>query len=168
MNMNITLNPEVLQKYPTLLFGFAILNSDGYKSENEKNEAEERIVSKVLDTFSDVNEIENHYLNDLYKSFYKSMGLKPKKVSTPIKQAKRIIQNRAYRSIHKLIDICMEVEYTYLVSFQVYDVDKINGSLEYQLSKGTEIIKNFHNEDKICKKDELILVDNESPAHSVY
>lgn len=167
--MNISISSEIINKYPSLLFGFSkVDNIQGYSSDEEKNRAEKRIVSKVLEKFPNNEKLENNYLNDLYIDFYKSMGFKPKKVSTPIRQAARIIENKTYRSIYKTIDVCMEIEYIHLVSFQVYDFNKIKGNLKYTISNGIEVIKNFHNEDSVCKKGELILVDDECPLHSVY
>jgi hypothetical protein len=134
-NIAININPEVLRRHPDLLVGLTVAKDiEDYQSVEERSAVEETIVSKVLERFSSSEEVEAHYLNGLYATFYKSMGLRPKKVSTPIKQALRVIKNRKYRSIHRVIDFCMAVEYTSLVSLQVYDLDKIEG-------KGLQIVQ---------------------------
>lgn len=167
--MKITINPEVLCEYPDFTVAFARVDNVGdYASPEERLEAQATIVRAVNRRFPSPDTIESHYLAHLYSDFYKSMGLNPKKVSTPAKQALRVVTNQNYRSIYKAIDLCMSVEYTTLVSFQIYDWDKIKGDLSYRFSEGSETLVDFHNEKKTTKVGELVLADNKALLHSVY
>lgn len=167
--MHITLHKEVSEKYPDLRVEFIeVHNIQDYTSDEERKEAEQEIVEAVLSTFPSKETLEAHPFKNLYQTFYQSMGLKVKKVSTPIKQALRIFTNKSYRSLYKILDTCMKIEYTTLISFQLYDIDKISGELEYRLADGTETLTTFHNEEKTCKPGELILTDSEGVLHSVY
>lgn len=169
MAVNIAINDNVLSKYTDLVFAFFIVE-DHIKYENTsiKEKAENDIILSVSNKFNDRLDLSNHSFNEFYSKFYKEMGLKPKKVSTPIHQSLRVFDTQKYKSIYEIIDICMKIEYTTLLSFQVYDLDKINGSLMYLLSSGNDSIATFHNEEKLCKPGELIFVDETSVLHSAY
>ena len=168
MDLRISFNDEVSTLFPDLNVAFFLISLPEYDSENRRKLAELEIINKVQKKFNNIENLNNHYLKEKYKNFYKAMGLKPKKVSTPIKQAERVLKTGKYKSVFKAIDLCMLVEYTTLVSFQVYDVDKIKGELEFRLADGNEHIIDLHAQEKTCKKGELILVDNEAVLHSVY
>ena len=169
MNLQVKINENAQTKYPALKIAFVFLSSvPKYQSDKEKEDAQDKIVHETITKFKDTKTVRGHYLNEQYKAFYRSMGLKPKKVSTPIKQVERVLKTNSYRSIFKTIDMCMLIEYTTLVSFQVYDPDKITGNLVIKIATGEEEITDFHKQVKQCKKGELLLVDDDSTLHSVY
>lgn len=112
--------------------------------------------------------LEKHYLSGLYDNFYRSMGLKVRKVSTPVKQAARVLATKSYRPLSSIIDLCMDVEYSTLVSFQAYDASKIASSILYTIAEGNEPIITLQGENKICKIGELVLRDEQGVIHSSY
>ncbi len=166
--MSIQFTDQVMEKYPELITAFVVSPMPVYSSDEERNQAVAVLVEEISQKYGEAESLTSHSYNQLYASFYKSMGLKVKKVSTPLKQAARILNLGTYRSINKLIDMCMHIEYTTLVSFQLYDKDKVIGDMEYSISTGTEKLTTFHGEEKNCKNGELILIDRDQALHSVY
>ncbi|MCM1565306.1 MAG: phenylalanine--tRNA ligase beta subunit-related protein [Dehalobacter sp.] len=169
MDVILKLNNDVLTKYPDFKAAFCLVkNFSDHSSQEERTACELKIVEETKNEFSDNSHLSDHPFGQLYSEFYRGMGLKPKKVSTPIQQVERVIKTGAYRSIHKIIDICMEVEYTSLISFQVYDADTIVSPMIYRFSDGREMLTTFSSDIKACKPGELILVDHDAVLHSSY
>lgn len=167
--LNLTFSTQVAKKFPDLQI--ALLEArdlSDYKSETDKANAEQEIMSMIHSQYPSAESAKNHYLNEHYKTFYREMGLRPKLVSTPIKQVVRRIKTDSYNSVHKVITECMKIEYSTMISFQVYDLDSIVGDLSYRLATGTEETISIGRGPKLCKQGELILVDEEAVLHSVY
>lgn len=163
----IILSPEVQTKFPDFRACFLLISGVAdYDSEEEKESFSNEIVSQVTKKYPTLESLKADLLKDAYNSFYLSMGINPKKVSTPIHQAGRVISKGTYRSIHRVIDICMLIEYTSLISFQVYDAEKLSRIILYELSTGTETLIDFHNKVQYCKLGELILRDEKGVIHS--
>lgn len=165
----IELTPAVAERFPDMEVWFfkVDVNALGVTSTDEAAR-EEEVYTEAHKVFPDVEALESHPFEDLYRRFYSSMGLKARKVSTPVRQAARILRQGYYRSRGVLVDSCMLVEYTSLASFQAYDYDRVTGSLAYSLAGGTEHLTTFQGEEKQCKEGELVLRDEEGVLHSSY
>lgn len=165
--LQLTLTPGVVETFPGLRIGCLLLEDiEDYSSPEEQCAATAGIVSRVEEAFASVDAVVGHYLQAHYAAFYRQMGLKPKQMSTPITQVQRILKTHRYRSIHRVVDQCMEIEYRSLVSLQVYDFETISGSLDYTIAYGDEVLVPFHQTARRCHRGELIARDALGPIHS--
>lgn len=166
--INVTLGPEVIARYPDLVVVFIVVHSRPYTSESERCSTENMVLERVQQHFQSGEAIQNHHFAAQYDSFYRDMGLKPKGISNPLKQASRVLERNLYRSILPIVDFAMAIEYCSLLSFQVFDALTISKSLTYRFSEGSESITTFHGENKVCKAGELILCDETGVVNSSY
>ncbi len=167
MPINLEIKKEVFNVFPDFEAAFLAINDESHYDLTEQEDLKQKIVSNLKSP----EILMNHSYNDLYKEFYRKMGFKSKKlkkITTPIRQALRAAKTGEYRSINKVIDYCMLIEYTTLVSFQVYDLEKILSPISYAIAKGTETIIPFNGDECFCKKGELILTDQIEVLHSAY
>jgi DNA/RNA-binding domain of Phe-tRNA-synthetase-like protein len=165
--MDIMIAEEVIEKFPKLSLIFFLVNLSKI-AHITPLEREFCLMRDLRSAFGSEEALEEHYLGKLYDDFYRSMGLKVRKVSTPIKQAARVLAAKSYRPVSPIIDLCMGVEYSTLVSFQAYDAAKIAGQICYAIAEGHETITTFQGEAKICKTGELVLKDEQGVVHSSY
>lgn len=166
-HLQLTMTLGVVEMFPDLLLGFVRLEGiEDYHTPEEQSVAAAEIVSRVQQAFASVDAVAGHYLQAHYTAFYRQMKLQPKKVSTPITQVQRLLKTNRYRSIHRVVDQCMAIEYLSLVSLQVYDFETISGSLDYTLAQGDEVLIPFHQAAQRCPRGELIARDALGPIHS--
>lgn len=165
--MDIVITEEVVARFPEMSAGFFLVDLSKI-AHITPLERESSLMRDLKAAFTSEEALGNHYLSRLYDEFYRSMGLKVRKVSTPVKQAARVLAAKSYRPVSPIIDLCMGVEYSTLVSFQAYDASKIVGSVSYAIAEGHEPLTTFQGEDKICKAGELVLEDEQGVIHSSY
>lgn len=166
--MHFDVDPSVRTHYPDLHFAMGLvadLSFGGGGSEAAAASAR-TILAAVNQTYASVDDILNSEYVSCYAAFYKSLGLKASAVSTPCKQAARVKKTQTYKPIFPILDLCMRIEYTTLISFQLYDPDKIRGVLVYRFAMGEEQMIDFHGESKICRKGDLLLMDDTGVVHS--
>jgi DNA/RNA-binding domain of Phe-tRNA-synthetase-like protein len=85
--LQLTMTPDVVETFPGLHIGCILLEDiENYSSPEEQWAVTARIVSRVQQAFPSVDAVVDHYLQAHYAAFYRQMGLKPKKMSTPITQ----------------------------------------------------------------------------------
>ncbi len=172
MSINFEIKNEVFDMYPDFEVAFLIItDSSGEYGISERREVEEKIITSLNKSFKHQDILIKHPYNDLYKEFYRKMGFnskKLKKITTPIRQALRVFKAGRYNPINRVIDYCMLVEYTTLISFQVYDLEKIFSPIRYIFANGLETLIPFSGDMRTCKKGELILVDQTGVLHSAY
>lgn len=172
MLIDFEIRDEVFDVYPDLKISFVIVtDEDGEYSISEQKEMNQNIINSVKETFINEDVLTSHRYNNLYKEFYKKMGFKSKKIkkiTTPIRQALRVLKSGKYKSVNRVIDYCMLIEYTSLISFQVYDLEKVVSPIRYMFANGSETLISFSGDIRTCKKGELILLDKTGVLHSVY
>jgi len=127
-----------------------------------------RLLERARAAHPDPDALAGGQTDTAYRHFYRAMGLKAAQVSTPVKQARRVLERGAYRPISKTVDVAMEIEYATLVSFQAYDAAAAGGELEYRLAEGGEPITTMGGDYKCCKRGELILLGAGGVLHSSY
>ncbi|MGE4352253.1 MAG: phenylalanine--tRNA ligase beta subunit-related protein [Bdellovibrionales bacterium] len=164
-SFKMDVNQEVRQKFPDLHFAFALARSCPH-DEISRDFWANRVMASLKESYTSPDEITSGEEAALYKNFYKELPVKFGKVSTPCKQAARILNKGTYHPLFPILDACMLVEYTTLISFQLYDADKISGNLHYALAKGGEKILTFHEEEKECRAGDLLLQDGSGVVHS--
>jgi DNA/RNA-binding domain of Phe-tRNA-synthetase-like protein len=162
-----TLSRDVEDRYPEFGAAFLAVAAKPYSHQHEADEAADALVTRVLRAHPSPEGLRGSPADECYRDFYRSMGLKAAQVSTPVKQAMRVLKT-GYRSISRIVDVAMEIEYATLVSFQVYDADVVGPNLTYTLACGTESIATTRGEMKTCKPGELILAAGDRVVHSVY
>lgn len=169
MTRCISIDSEIFPQFKGLQVAFFTCETPRpYANDEEQLLAQNDIIQTVKSHFSTREQLAEHAFSEAYAKFYRAMGLKPKKVSTPIQQSLRVFDTEKYKSFYKIIDVCMKIEYTTLISFQVYDLDKIQGDILYRLASPSDKVLTFSGEEKPCKGGELVLVDQETTLHSVY
>lgn len=156
--MLIEVNQEVKDLFPGLSMAFFGCASQPH-SEGSKRSSEATVLDQLGRTFLSLEEITSHHYGPAYTAFYQKMGLKIKKVSTPLKQAARVYAANTYHGILPVIDASMALEYSTLLSFQVFDADTIDDGLIYGLAKGNEPLFTISGEERKCKAGELILME---------
>ncbi|MFE0190416.1 hypothetical protein [Streptomyces sp. NPDC058989] len=125
-------------------------------------DTERRVLTRLKETHQTEESIRENPLWEAYRSFYAEMNVKPSGVSTPLKQALRIMRRDAYRPIHPVVDVCMEIEYSTLCSFQVYDADRIGRSVTYGPADGPGAEDGMRQ----VRAGELVLSDEHGIIHS--
>ncbi|MGG7574768.1 hypothetical protein [Streptomyces sirii] len=125
-------------------------------------DTERRVLTRLRASHQTEESIRENPLWESYRSFYAAMNVKPSSVSTPLKQALRIMRRDAYRPIHPVVDVCMEIEYSTLCSFQVYDGDRIGRSVVYGPADGPGADDGMQN----VRPGELVLSDEHGIIHS--
>jgi DNA/RNA-binding domain of Phe-tRNA-synthetase-like protein len=165
--IKVTLSPEVPEQFPGFSVEFMLAPTGRYETPAEGEEQIQRLVRAVTDRHASSASLESHPLEDAYREFYRGMGLKAAQVSNPVKQTRRALE-RGYRSISRPVDIAMEIEYVTLVSFQLYDAGQLPPEIYYRLATGTEPIITSREEQKTCKRGELILTSRHDVVHSSY
>ena len=165
--MKIVITEQAMARFPEMSASFLLVDLSKI-AHITPLEREASLMRDLKAAFESEEALENHYLSGLYDNFYRSMGLKVRKVSTPAKQVARVLATKSYRPVSPIIDLCMDVEYSTLVSFQAYDASKIVDSISYAIAEGNESIITFRGEDKICKVGELVLKDEQGVIHSSY
>jgi len=169
MGRSISLDLDVSTQFRDLKFAFFVCETpETYTTPEEQADAQLDIVQAVKTYFQTREKLAEHPYSVAYSQFYRAMGLKPKTVSTPVQQTLRVFDTNKYKSYYKIIDIAMKIEYMTLVSFQVYDLEKIQGDMVYRFASSQDTITTFSGEEKLCKNKELVLSDDISILHSVY
>lgn len=126
-----------------------------------------RIADRIREGHGSAEALAANPLAEGYRQFYVDMGARPSAASTPIKQALRAFE-RGYRPIHPVVDICMEIEYASLCSFQVYDRERLGSKITYAAASGTEEIAERAHGGGSCKlrRGELALADEHGVINS--
>jgi DNA/RNA-binding domain of Phe-tRNA-synthetase-like protein len=166
----IVLDDAVLAQHPGLRLALLAVPAGRYSDPSETARAEQQVLAELLAAFADEDELRAGPADELYRSFYRSMGLKAAQVSTPVKQALRVLRNCEYRARGPVVDTAMAIEYSTLVSFQVYSAARLGGRLAFRLAGGEEPITTMRGEAKTCKPGELLLLGGAGGevAHSCY
>jgi DNA/RNA-binding domain of Phe-tRNA-synthetase-like protein len=159
----------VLEQHPGLRLTLLAAPAHQFTDSGEVAAAEQEVVAELLAAFPSEDDLRSGPEDELYRSFYRAMGLKAAQVSTPVKQALRVQRNGEYRSRSFVVDTAMAIEYSTLVSFQVYSGSRIGKHLSFILAHGDEPITTMRGESKTCKLGELLLVGSDGRvAHSCY
>ena len=165
--LTATLSEDINLRYPEFRVAFLAVPAEPYADEREADRAAEALVARVRDAHASTDELRGSAVDHAYRYFYRSMSLKAGQVSTPVKQRISVLNN-GYRSVLRIVDVAMEIEYTRLVSFQVYDAAAVGSEVAYALATGSEAITTTRGERKSCKPRELILTAGGEVVHSVY
>ncbi len=164
--MKFLVDNTVCTRFPDLFLSFGLIeNCTGFVFGDDDLRAQ-AVVDAVNNAYESADQILNSDIASFYANFYRNLGLKASTVSTPCKQAARVKRTQKYKPILPIVDLCMSIEYTTLISFQVYDADKIVGDLIYRFAKGGEPLCDFHGEMRLCKEGDLLLTDGEGVVHS--
>lgn len=131
-------------------------------AEGEEGAATQRILRRTRDAHGSLDALAESPVRALYRAFYAAMNVKPSAVSTPVKQASRILKTGNYRPIHPVVDTCMEIEYATLCSFQVYDTARLAPALAYTRAEGHEEVNGRAG----LRPGELLLSDRYGVIHS--
>lgn len=166
--MKINIHDEITTRHPDFAVSFFAVDAiPPYETDEARTAASAAIVRAVSTEHGDVD-LSQSSAQTAYTAFYGAMGIKAKHVSTPPKQAQRVLRNMQYRSILPTIDRCMRIEYTTLVSFQVYDPNKfVDSHLLYRPAHEADTLVDLHGEVKKCLVGELVLADSGGPVHAV-
>ncbi len=165
----IALDDAVLAQHPGLRLALLVVPAGGYSGAGESAAAEQQVVAELLAAFAAEEDLRSNPADELYRSFYRAMGLKAAQVSTPVKQALRVLRNGEYRARGPVVDTAMAIEYSTLVSFQVYSAARLGDRLTFALAGGEEPITTMRGEGKTCKPGELLLLGaGGAVAHSCY
>lgn len=166
--INILISDQVSKRYEDLSYCFVLSKSYPYKEEAEKAGHSVRLMVELNRVHRNEMNLKGHSFNDAYEVYYKSMGLKTKSVSTPIKQALRVMKSGRYNGFSPIVDFAMRIEYQTLISFQVFDFSKISGDIQIEIADGSELFENSHGEIKHCKRNEIVLKDDAGVINSSY
>lgn len=165
--MNVGLSPEVLEAIPDIAVEFILAKVAPYENGAQASAGASRVGEAVRERHGSVTNLASHPLEDCYREFYRSMGLKAAQVTNPVKQARRALEH-GYRSVSRPVDTAMEIEYATLVSFQLYDASPLPDELMYRIARGDEPITTSRGDSKVCKRGELILAGAGRVVHSSY
>ncbi len=164
----IVIDDAVLERHPGTRFAFLAVPAAPYADPAEATRAEASVLSELRGAFAGEDELRASPEDALYRQFYRGMGLKAAQVSTPVKQALRVLRNGSYSSRGPVVDTAMAIEYSTLVSFQVYAATRLTGPLTFSLAGGEEPIETVRGERKSCKPGELLLLSGDAVVHSCY
>src|SRR6185369_13248880 len=164
--LHATVDPQVLAQHPGLRLGLVVTPVEGYEHADDARAAERDLLDRLKTAFADEAELRARPEDEAYRAFYRAMGLKAAQVSTPVKQAARVLRSGEYRSRGPAIDVAMSIEYATLVSFQLYDADALPDELAFRLARGDEPITTTRGEAKVCKPGELLLTGGGAVVHS--
>lgn len=166
--MNIYIDKKIIDNYLGINVVFLMISDhEGHLKKTDCFNSEEDIVNFVLEKYSNTENINFSSFSEKYHSFYKTMGIKQKKVTTPLKQVQRVLKTKSFKNFNEIVTLCMKAEYGSMVSYQVYDLDNITGNLFYTISNGSEeLIKT--DGVRQCKENEIILKDELDVLHSSY
>lgn len=123
------------------------------------------MIDRPVDSHGTAEALRGHRLWEEYRMFYSAMNVKASAVSTPLKQAIRFLKAGTYRPIHPVVDICMEIEYSTLCSFQVYDRARIGSSVSYAPAAGGEFLSGAV-DGAAARPGEFVLSDELGLIHS--
>lgn len=146
-----------LESFPDLAVGFLVTPASPY-AVDEAAGTSARVMDRLVSEHQTADRIRENPMWDGYRNFYSAMNVRASSVSTPLKQAARFLKLGAYRPIHPVVDVCMEIEYAMLCSFQVYDYARVGSSIAYSPSPGDELL-NDAPEGGVTRPGELVLRD---------
>jgi DNA/RNA-binding domain of Phe-tRNA-synthetase-like protein len=164
----VSADPEVFERHPGTRIALIAARASAYDDDDQARRAEEAVIRRVRAAHAGEDAVRARPEADAYRDFYRSMGLKAAQVSTPVKQAARVLRTNRYSARSPVVDVAMEIEYETLLSFQVYDAAKLAGAVRFCLADGAEPITTMRDEAKTCKPGELVLKSAGAVAHSSY
>jgi DNA/RNA-binding domain of Phe-tRNA-synthetase-like protein len=153
-----------LDLFPGAALGFLTVPSAPYPVGGDSGTSE-RVIGRLRDSHGSAEAVRGHLLWEEYRAFYTAMNVKASAVSTPLKQAARFLKAGAYRPIHPVVDVCMEIEYALLCSFQVYDLARIGAAVRYAPAVGGESLVDAP-EGAVARAGECVLSDELGLIHS--
>lgn len=164
----VAVDHAVFERHPGTKFAVLAAPSAPYLDPAGPAQAEEEVVQALRAAFPEEDDLRESPEDTLYREFYRGMGLKAAQVSTPVKQALRVLRKSSYVARGPVVDKAMAIEYSTLVSFQVYAAVRLNGPLSFALAGGDEPITTMGREHKSCKPGELLLLSGDAVMHSCY
>ncbi len=157
---------EAMRVFPDMKVAFLVAPAT-VPVDRENPDVAARIANRLCDVYGSSEALVDHPLSQAYRQFYAAMNVRPSSASTPIRQALRVFE-KGYRPIHPVVDICMEIEYATLCSFQVYDRESLGSKIVYvEAKEADELPQRAHGEGR-CKlrPGELLLTDERGIINS--
>lgn len=163
--MKIELPAHVGEKYKGISYAFFRLDdTSDYVDEERSRTVGERITQAVRSAYPDPGSWEEHPVAQAYVQFYASMGLNGRRCSNPIQQAYRF-KTTDYKPKTRVIDAAMEIEYTYGISFQLYDFDRVGDALRIDIADRPMVHLDYRGKESKCREGELVLVSEKGLVH---
>ena len=152
---NITINNNVISKYPSAIFGSLIIKDVINKKKDPKLDERKKNLQE---------EVENGYMNpdedkilQSYIQYFKKWNK-----SYPIAyQLKSIHKGKGFPNVSVLVDSMFYVEIQNRILTSGHDLDEIVGNLEFTLSTGKEQYMKIDGNVQLLKEGDVLLQDEQ-------
>jgi DNA/RNA-binding domain of Phe-tRNA-synthetase-like protein len=102
-----------------------------------------------------------------WRRAFTRMGLKPTQYRCASEALlRRLRKDGALPRLHPLIDVCNAVSVAFAIPVAVFDISKINGSLEVRYAAGDEVYLTFSGQTEHPSPDEVIFADQAGQVHA--
>lgn len=164
--MNLTLDNELLKKYPDIIIACAIVkNVSTFGPDEKSNQILTNIYPEIIKKYT-LDQLENHPHSQSYINFAKSLGIAPDSAFLPHQQIKRVLKGKNIGNINNIVNAYMALELADNLSFSAYDMDTIKGDITTGLAKGGEQVTLIGGEQTTLKEGDFIMSDSQSPFYS--
>ena len=163
-NEHLTIDSSVLQKFPAMKVGVAVIKGVSVTKLNEELEKEKE---KVVATLSGLT---NEQINEIpevqsYRAIYKTMGVDyHSRRPSPEALLRRLASGKELYNINTAVDATNVIVLKHKISIGVFDLDKLEFPTTLTLAKGEEKIHLLgETEETLIKKGEMIYTDQTGP-----
>lgn len=155
---NLIIKSEVVEKFPGLKIGVAIIR--GLKIEKENPELE-KLKTEILGSLNFADLKKNSPILNEYKELFRQFGVQPtKNKPSPVALVDRMANGKDLPKINTLVDAYNLVVLKYQISLGAFDLKKIELPFELRFSKKGEIFTDLADQkDKPLENGELIYAD---------
>ncbi len=158
----LEISAQIFRKFPKLSIGIVIAKNIG-NAEPDRNvhrllKEAEALIKKNFASAS----LAQHPLISPWRAAYSSFGSKPSKYNSSIESMmRRIAKTSSIPRINKLVDLCNYLSLNHTLPIGIYDLERIEGDISLNISKGTEIFRPLGTEQiHRPEKNEVIYKDS--------
>ncbi len=145
-------------------FGFAG-NVVVEKDRVDVREHAKKLVSSLLSSYS-VERVKDLPTVRSYRNIMWRLGLDPTKIRVSSEALfRRVLKSGSFPNINNVVDSCNIASLETLVPTSIFDLSKIDGSLELRHSKLGERVVDIDGNERDLKGNEVVLADSNSILH---
>ncbi|HLC71679.1 MAG TPA: lysine--tRNA ligase [Candidatus Nanoarchaeia archaeon] len=159
----LEIQDEVLQKFPGLKVGIAIIKGVTVRKEMPELERfKKEVVGKLIEEFK-TKELENIPVLEEYKRIYRATGVDPtKQKPSPLALLKRIKEGKELYTVNTVVDVYNLVVMKTQVSMGAFDLRNLKFPTYLRFAKeGEKFTPLLEDKPKLVKEGELVYADQE-------
>jgi DNA/RNA-binding domain of Phe-tRNA-synthetase-like protein len=162
--MHLSHSPEIWATYPELVAG--VIHVHGMSTQAAVTPLIESYYSIARERLSESQEGEFSEIKAWRRTFGK-MGLKPTQYRCASESLlRRFRKEGSLPSLHPLVDLCNAVSLASAIPIAVFDLAKVEKTLEVRHASGQERYKDFSGETEHPEPKEVIFADSAGNAHA--